>query len=108
MSRLTRITDSNTTAYVVQEYSGDYATISKEIQDPRMAQWSKTTLDNAYFCLLYADRTGAFTQVYSMLGMIEIAQKGGLNIDDNSFGIAQADRDAIKARADASSQRTHE
>jgi hypothetical protein len=64
-------------------------------------EWNKEMLNDAYAALLYADKMGAYTQVELFLGKIEAAQRNGMNIDDNLYGVNQEARDAIKARLQA-------
>jgi len=95
-----KIKDTTNVEDVVKRYGQDYDDSSKEITNKNYTEWDKTTLDKAYFSLLYADKAGLFTQVYQTLALIEGAKMNGLNVDDNGYGIGQAERDAIKQRAD--------
>lgn len=98
---LTKINQAPKVNDVVEQYSGDYSRTTAEVSTTGYKDWTKETVDKAYFNLIYADKIGAYTQVYNTLYMIESAGKNGIKIDDNSYGIDQKGRDQIKARADA-------
>ena len=91
-------------SYVVERYGKKYEAAVEEIRSSDLRKWDKAMLDQAYLSLVYADKVGAFTNVYTTLSLIESAQKNGLNIDDNSWGIDQEKRNAIRQRADYRSQ----
>ncbi len=86
---------------LVKRYSTQYdqALSNNSKSDP--GKWSKQDLDNAYAALLYADKVEDYNQVNTLIAYIEFAKSRGLNIDDNSYGIDQQVRDAIKQRVDA-------
>lgn len=86
---------------VVRRYGADYDTSLQNTARTNPTEWSSESLDEAYFSLLYADKTGAFTQVYALLSLIESAEQAGMDIDSNAYSIDQHTRDAIKHRADA-------
>ncbi len=87
-------------AETVSNYGKDQAKNSQDLQGAPSESWDKEKLDKAYFNLIYADKTGSSSDVYNMLFFIEVAQKSGLDIDNNSYGIDQQDRDQIRQRAD--------
>lgn len=91
---------------IVKKFGTDYDRATKELSSKSPAEWDKASLENAYLSLLYADKVGAFTQVYTMLSLIDSARKNGVDIDDNSYGINQQKRDDIRQRADIKSQET--
>ncbi len=92
-------------ANIVQKYGVESDKATKEAQNSDSVQWDKSQLDKAYVSLLYADKVGAFANVYTMLAKIEAAQRSGQNVDDNSYGITQSMRDAIRERADANAKK---
>lgn len=96
-----KIEDATDARNVAIKYGKDYDDFSKELDDKSYTGWSKDELDKAYFNLLYADKIGLFTQVDNILVRLKGAQMNGVDIDDNSYGIGQAERDAIKERANA-------
>lgn len=98
---LTGVAKVSSAGNVAEQYSSDFTRTNKEVSTTGYKSWTKDTVDKAYFTLVYADKTGNFSQVYSTLYMIESAGKNGVKIDDNSYGIDQKGRDEIKARADA-------
>ncbi len=98
LSGVTKVTSKSNLA---EQYSSDFTRTSKEVSTTGYKSWTKDTVDKAYFTLIYADKTGNFSQVYSTLYMIESAGQNGVKINDNSYGIDQKGRDEIKARADA-------
>ncbi|MCA9332994.1 hypothetical protein KDA00_03925, partial [Candidatus Saccharibacteria bacterium] len=81
------ITNNSDAGSLAQQFGRDYDMTKKEVKNSNPANWDKEMLDKAYFNLLYADKAGAFTEVYEFLSVIEVAQKIGVNIDDNSYGI---------------------
>ncbi len=97
-------TSDSAKQHIVEEYNAKYSSTTSKASGTSPNKWDKATLDDAYTSLLYADKIGAFTQVYNMLAQIDAAQKSGLNIDNNSYGITQAMRDTIKSRADTASK----
>ena len=106
LSELLQADDSdNSQANLVQKYGVESDKATQEARNSDSTKWDKSTLDKAYVSLLYADKVGAFSQVYTMLSLIESADRSGLNVDDNSYGITQSMRDAIRQRADASAQK---
>lgn len=85
---------------VVETYGTKYDAAINKVEDSDPTKWDKEMLDKAYLSLLYADKIGAFTQAYTILSLLELAQNNGLNIDDNSYGITKEKRNDIKKRAD--------
>lgn len=97
--------DSNETkSKIVQQYGPEYDATLGQVMGSKPDSWDKSTLDTAYRNLLYADKMSSFTQVKDLLSKIEFMRRSGMNIDDNSYGITQEDRDAIRGRASASEQ----
>lgn len=105
-NELPRINDSDSIEDVVENNGADYNESIKAVNNTNPTAWDKSKLDKAYFSLLYADKVGAFSQVYTMLSMIDLARQNGLDIDDNSYGINQSKRDEIRKRADQYAKRT--
>jgi hypothetical protein len=91
--------------YLTEKLGEENTNVNKELKDSGLSTWDKAKLDKAYYSLVYADKIGNFTQVFATLSLIESAKKSGLNIDDNSYGIDQAMRDAIKRRAEDLAQK---
>ena len=104
-SDLPRIDNNDTIEDVVESNGADYNNSIKAVNNSNPTEWDRAKLDKAYFSLLYADKVGAFSQVYTMLSMIDIAQRNGLDINDNSYRIDQGKRDEIRKRADEYAKR---
>lgn len=102
---LTKIKQASQVADVVQDYSADYSQAASDLQRQSYTNWNRTTLDKAYFSLIYADKIGAFSQVYNTLILIDAAKQTGVDIDDNSYGMDQKGRDEIRQRADVNAQK---
>ena len=102
---LTKIKQTTQVADVVRDYSADYSQAASELQKNSYTNWNRTTLDKAYFSLIYADKIGAFTQVYNTLILIDSAKQTGIDIDDNSYGMDQKGRDEIRQRAEVSARK---
>jgi len=85
---------------VVQKFGKESGENSKQLAESSSSSWDKAKLDKAYYNLIYADKVGSFNDVYAMLSFISTAEKSGLNIDDNSYGVDQKIRNDIKLRAD--------
>lgn len=100
---LVNIKQSTNVQDVVRRYGASYTQAIDLINKTPYAGWDRQTLDKAYFSLLYADKIKAYTQVKSTLFLVESAKRGGLDIDDNSYGIDQKKRDEIRNRAIANS-----
>jgi hypothetical protein len=99
------IVNNTDVSSVVQTYGKSQDVITKEVQASNPNKWDKTMLDKAYFSLLYYDKVGDFSHVNQMLFMISLAQKSGLNIDNNSFGVNQKARDAMQLKASQLAQK---
>lgn len=82
------------------KYSETYNQSLTNIKGFSPAKWNKAQIDSAYQALLYADKIGAYGQVQSILALLQAAKSGGINIDDNSYGVDQKKRDEILARAE--------
>lgn len=82
------------------KYSETYNQSLTNIKGFSPTKWNKAQIDSAYQALLYADKIGAYGQVQSILALLQAAKGGGVNIDDNSYGINQKQRDEILARTD--------
>lgn len=104
---LTKILTVNQTKEVVRGYSLDYTSTSEDLQKTSFNNWNKETVDKAYFTLLYADKIGAYTQVYNTLFILDTVSKNRVNIDDNSYGVNAQTRSEIRARADANVQKVN-
>lgn len=97
----------NDKAQLVQQYSEQYGAATNDVQATSPSEWDKQTIDKAYTSLLYADKIGAFNQVYTVLALLETAQNSGVDIDNNGFGIDQTERNNIRNRAnDAANKST--
>jgi len=86
---------------VVEKFGPKYDAAMDEVQNSDINKWDKAMLDKAYLSLLYADKIGAFSQVQTVLSLLEAVKSNGLNIDDNSYAINQEKRDEILNRANA-------
>lgn len=80
------------------EHEADYTDAKQAVYGSKPGQWTREMLDEAYEVLIYNDKTGGLREVNDMLAMMEFAEGEGLNLDDNSWGITKADRDAIRKR----------
>lgn len=105
VQELPQISSNHSAGDIVQLFGADYETSLKDLQKLPPAQWDKEMLDRAYFSLLYADKVNVFTQVYTVLAMIDAAESSGLDIDNNSYGIDQSAREEMRNRADNCAQR---
>ncbi len=86
---------------LAEQYGDQYDAAYAEVTAADATSWNKEMLDKAYTALLYADKIGAYSQAIDVLSSMRAAEAEGLNLDDNSWGMRQADRDAIEARANA-------
>lgn len=92
----------------VEAFGAEYGVAAPEVNNSDPRKWDKAMLDKACLVLLYANKTGDFTQVQGTLYFMELAQRTGLNIDDNSWGVDGADRERMKQRAyDLSQKQLH-
>jgi len=96
------IVGTNDVREVANNFGEAFNNNSQELRNSNIGTWNKEKLDIAYFNLIYADKVSSFNDVYTLLDYINYAQKNGLDINNNSFGIDQKKRDEIKLRADAS------
>lgn len=96
----TDILKTQDTKMLIKDYSALSRENNQELRKIDLNSWTKDGLDKACFNLIYADKIGSFTDVYAMLAYIESAQKSGINIDDNSYGVTKKLREEIKLRAD--------
>lgn len=94
------ITNTNDVKNVVQKFGKEKGENTKDLTNSSSNVWDKAKLDKAYYNLIYADKVGSFNDVYAMLSFVDAAEKSGLNIDDNSYGVDQKERSDIKLRAD--------
>lgn len=99
-----QITEYNDAQSVVERYESEKQSAAKAVQKTAAKEWDKELLDKAYFSLIYADKTGSFTEVYAFLSLLDAAKKSGVNIDDNKYGIDQAQRDEMLERANAAAK----
>lgn len=89
------------TLKLVDKYSGEYSETLDEVRGVAIQDWDDTTVEKAYFCLLYADKIGDFTQVNSMLFLIESAKQQGVDVDYDSRGVGSKELGEIQKRASA-------
>ncbi len=97
-----KIIETNEATELAKNFGETFNNNSQELRNSNVATWNKDKLDKAYFNLIYADKVGSYNDVYNLLSSIYYAQKNGLDINNNSYGIDQKKRDEIKLRADAS------
>lgn len=83
---------------IYEKYEGDYQTAKKTMYDTPIDEWTKATLDDAYLVLVFNDKTDGIGEVNDVLIMLDYAQSSGLNLDDNSWGFNETDRNAFKQR----------
>lgn len=98
---LVEIKNTSNVQDVVQRYGTTKGDNKRDLENSNSEDWNKAKLDKVYFNLLYADKVGSFNEVYAMLFFVDVAEKSGLDIDDNSYGVNQQIRSDIKSRADA-------
>lgn len=83
---------------IYEKYEGDYQTAKKTVYDTPIDQWTRDTLDDAYMVIVFNDKTDGIGEVNDMLIMLDYAKSNGLNLDDNSWGFNETDRQAFKQR----------
>ncbi len=84
-----------TRASAVASYSEDYGNSLQATSNTNPAKWDKAKVDDAYVTLLYVNKMGSFSQTLQYIALLEIAKAGGVDIDNNSYGIDQRTRDEI-------------
>jgi predicted negative regulator of RcsB-dependent stress response len=84
-----------TRASAVASYSEDYGKSLEATSNTNPAKWDKAKVDDAYVTLLYVNKMGSFSQTLQYIALLEIAKAGGVDIDNNSYGIDQRTRDEI-------------
>ena len=89
-----------TNKLLVKEYGSQFDESFESIKNSDASVWDKEMLDKASAALLYADKMKAYSQAAIILAMINSAEIAGLDVNDNSYGVNQDIRDAIKQRAD--------
>ena len=97
-----KIVETNGAIEVAKNFGEAFNNNSQELRNSNIGTWNKEKLDKAYFNLIYADKVGSYSDVYNLLSSIDYAEKNGLDINNNSYGIDQKTRDEIKLRADKS------
>ena len=86
------------TTEIISDYSSHYEAAMKDLYRSSPGKWNKDMVDQAHLCLLYADKMGLTSQVISLYRSIASAKAQGVNVDDNSAGITQEDRQQIYKR----------
>ncbi len=86
---------------LVKEYGSQYDAALANVRKVLPANWGTVEINEAHLCLLYADKISSYSQVQDLYFTINTAKESGIDVDSNSSGVTQSDRDAIKARADA-------
>lgn len=89
----------------VKQFGQDYQEKINRISNSKPQEWDGSFVEDSTNALLYADKIGDFSQVYTLLFVIDYIKRSGVNVDDNSYGVNQEQRDAIKQRADVSRQK---
>lgn len=79
------VTPTNAGAFI-DLYSSDFYTARDDVAKTPVANWNKTTLNEAYFLLEYYKKMQSPDSVESMLLKLEEAGQAGVNIDDASAG----------------------
>jgi len=97
-----KIVETNEATELAKNFGESFNNNAQELRDSNVATWNKDKLDKAYFNLIYADKVGSYNDVYNLLSSIYYAEKNGLDINNNSYGIDQKKRDEIMLRADKS------
>lgn len=85
---------------LVDIYGEDYQAAVERNLNPDFNGWDEQKVNDVYITLLYADKVGDFSQVYTSLSMLEMMKTAGVDIDSNIYGVTQETRDVIKAKAD--------
>lgn len=83
---------------IYEKHEGDYQAAKKNMYDTPIDEWTKATLDDAYLVLVFNDKTDGIGEVNEVLILLDYAQSSGLNLDDNSWGFNETDRNAFKQR----------
>lgn len=101
----TSIAESGTTDADLNQllinYGDQYEESVEAAQTTPPSEWTAETVDKAHLALLYADKMELYSQVQSLYYLIMSAKDEGIDVDANSAGVTQAERDEIKGRADA-------
>ncbi len=84
-----------TKEYLVEKYSQAYGVSLHNTSNTNPVNWDKAKVDDAYTTLLYVNKMGSFAQTLQYLALLERAKVGGVDIDNNSYGIDQKTRDEI-------------
>lgn len=85
-------------ATIVRDYGANYDRTLEEVQKSNPSKWDQSIIDKAHFCLLYADKVGSRSQVESLYYQIYAAQQSGINVDTNSAGVTQQQREEMFER----------
>lgn len=86
------------TSAIIEDYSKYYETAMKDISHSEPKTWNNDMVNKAHMCLLYSDKMGLTTQALSLYQSISSARAQGVNVDDNSAGLTQEDRQQIYKR----------
>lgn len=92
---------------LVNEYGSEYEKSLNDVRELTPDKWTKTEVDKAHLSLLYADKVELYSQVQDLYRLISASKASGVDVDANSAGITQENRDEIKARADANMNMTY-
>lgn len=84
---------------LAKKYSNQCNEITKSLVQTTFSAWGRDELDKAYFCLTYADKVGDVQQMKFILAMLKSVSDAKVDIDNNSLGIKQQQRDAYTARS---------
>lgn len=98
--------DAQTTSDVGQLVDKHASTVDQASKDTfggDVRNWSDMDVDKAYYALVYAAKTGNFTEVININSLLETAQNSGKNVSGERVGVSDAQRqryvsDARRAR----------
>lgn len=95
-------TSSEDLTALVADYGRYYDKSVGEVFSTPSDKWTADTVDKAHLCLLYADKVGLSSQVKDIYSFIQLASVSKIDVDKNSAGMTQAQREEIYNRALAS------
>lgn len=84
---------------LVADYGPKYEAAIKDFIDTDPTKWDSATVDKAFLCLLYADRTADYSRSQDIGFLIDVAEKSGVAVSKNSAGVTTEERTAMHQRA---------
>lgn len=77
----------------------DFQVVYEEVRSSSPAEWDKAAVDKAHYSLQYADLTGSFAEVNTLLSLIAIAEQNDIKVNNNQYNIGEEERKEIRKRA---------